>query len=239
MNEPDRAAIRLERLGTTFMIRISPSILSANFAELSHEIAAVSNADMLHLDVMDGHFVPNITIGLPVVESIRRATGLFLDVHLMISDPMSYAERFARAGADLVCFHYETLQNPRPVLDVIHACGKKAGIALKPSTPVSVLDPLLDALDLALIMAVEPGFGGQAFQPAALQKLAELRRMADVRKPELWIEVDGGIVPETARRCAAAGANVLVAGSYVFSHPSPETAVEELRRCGAEGNPKR
>lgn len=210
-------------------VKISPSILSADFANLSRDIAAVSNADMLHLDVMDGHFVPNITIGVPVVESVRKTTDLFLDVHLMISDPMSYAERFAKAGADLICFHSETMQNPRQMIDVIHACGKKAGIALKPSTPVEVVSSCLEVLDMVLVMAVEPGFGGQAFRPAALDKIRALRAMAEERSPGLWIEVDGGIVPDTAKQCVEAGANVLVAGSYIFTSACPAQAVENLR----------
>jgi len=211
------------------MVRISPSILSADFANLARDIHAVQNADMLHLDVMDGHFVPNLTIGPVVTASIRKCTDLCLEAHLMISDPLSYVEAFARTGVDIICFHCEAVRDPGEVVDRILSCGKRAGIALRPSTPVSVLAPYLPKLSLALIMAVEPGFGGQAFQPAALTRLAQLRELADRYNPGLLLEVDGGVVPETGRLCAEAGANVLVAGTYVFSHTPPGEAVELLR----------
>ncbi len=211
------------------MILISPSILSADFANLERDIRRVENADMLHVDIMDGHFVPNLSIGIPVVQSVRKATKMFLDVHLMISDPLTYAPRFAEAGADLLCFHYEAVSNPGVVLDEIRKCGVKAGISVKPGTPAEVLEPYIDRLDLVLVMTVEPGFGGQAFQPAMLDKICRVKEMAEGRNPSLMIEVDGGIVPETARRCVDAGANVLVAGSYVFGSSNPAQAVDSLR----------
>ena len=211
------------------MLQIAPSLLSADFSNLTGEIAAVSNGDMLHLDIMDGHFVPNISFGLPIVECVRRMTGLLLDVHLMMANPLKYAEAFAWAGADLICFHLEAQPDPRPVLRAIRACGKMAGMALKPATPVQRLEPYLEELDMVLIMAVEPGFGGQRFQPGALPKIQAVRRMADSRKPDLWIQVDGGIVPETAASCVQAGADVLVAGTYIFRSPSPAQAISQLR----------
>ena len=208
---------------------VSPSILSADFANLSSGIASVSNAPWLHIDVMDGHFVPNITVGLPVVQSLRHATTRFLDVHLMISDPLFFARHFAAAGADLVCFHAEACDHPEEVISQIRDSGKKAAVALKPATGAKCLLPYLDKLDMVLIMTVEPGFGGQAFLPEMLPKIQEVKAMADKKNPSLLIEVDGGINERTAALCRKAGADILVAGSYVFGAEDPSAAVERLR----------
>ena len=217
---------------------VSPSILAADFANLAREAERAAAAPWLHVDVMDGHFVPNISIGIPVVASLKKAVRQFLDVHLMISDPLGYAPQFAKAGADLICFHIEACgeTGPGPILDAVEACGCQTAIALKPATPADVLEPWMDRLDMVLVMTVEPGFGGQAFMPEMLPKIRTLRamaeRVADLRaqkgKPPLRIEVDGGINGETAALCCRAGADVLVAGSYVFGSADPASAIRTL-----------
>ena len=211
------------------MAVVSPSILSADFADLSGEIKAVSNAPWLHFDVMDGHFVPNISFGIPVLRSVRRITEQFLDVHLMISDPLFYIEAFAEAGADLICFHAEACPEIEQAVSLIHRCGKKAAVALKPATPAEVIWPFLEILDMVLVMTVEPGFGGQVFQQEMLPKICEIRLEAEKRKPSLQIEVDGGINAHTAELCLQSGADVLVAGSYVFGADDPQSAVKRLQ----------
>lgn len=211
------------------MLKVSPSILSADFAELSREIRKVEqDAAMLHIDVMDGHFVPNISIGIPVVASVRKCTGMFLDVHLMISRPQDYFEEFSKAGADLICFHYESECDVAQGIEKIHSLGRKAAVALKPGTPAEVLFPYLSQMDMALVMTVEPGFGGQAFMPEMLSKVSLLREEAQRQGLSLDIQVDGGIQSQTGREAVAAGANVLVAGSYVFGAASPAQAVRSL-----------
>jgi len=213
------------------MIKIAPSILAADFADLSSEIQSVSNADYIHFDVMDGVFVPNISFGLPVLESVRKITDMVLDVHLMIDSPLKYAARFAEAGGDIITFHVEA-ENPENVhkaISEIHEQGKKAGLSIKPDTPASVLLPYIDSLDLVLVMTVEPGYGGQKFISTMLPKISEVRDIITKRKLDCDLEVDGGINNETAKLCIAAGANVLVAGNDVFTATDRAAHIENLR----------
>ncbi|MEN6407928.1 MAG: ribulose-phosphate 3-epimerase [Thermoguttaceae bacterium] len=195
---------------------VAPSLLSCDFAELREEIRRVERAGarLIHLDIMDGHFVPNLSFGIPVVEAIRRSTELPLDVHLMISEPARYVRRFREAGADLLTVHIETLPDPRPVLEEIRSLGAAAGISLNPPTPVEQLDGCLDLCDLVLVMSVMPGFGGQKFESVALEKLRHFRAAA---RPGALLSIDGGVNLETVDACAAAGADLLVAGSALFS----------------------
>ena len=216
------------------MLKIAPSILSADFAKLGEDILSVSSADMIHFDVMDGLFVPNISIGLPVLQSIRKSTDMVLDVHLMIDRPSRYVERFADAGADYVVFHIEAEEpdNIENTLRLIKAKGKKAGLTVKPGTPAGTMLPYLPLMDMALVMTVEPGFGGQSFMHDMLPKVELLRREIDKHGYDCDLEVDGGVNPETARLCAAAGANVLVAGSDVFKAEDRRRQIALLK--GAE-----
>jgi ribulose-phosphate 3-epimerase len=195
---------------------LAPSLLACDFARLGEEIRRVerAGAKVLHLDIMDGHFVPNLSFGIPVVEAVRRSTNLPLDVHLMISEPGRFVRRFREAGADLLTIHVETVDDPRPLLGEIRAMGAAAGISLNPPTPVETLDGCLDLCDLVLVMSVMPGFGGQEFEPVALEKLRHLRAVC---RPEVLLSVDGGLNLETAGPCGEAGADVLVTGSALFS----------------------
>ena len=213
------------------MIKIAPSILSADFANLEREIRRISAADYVHVDVMDGIFVPNITIGIPVVAAIRKVTELPLDVHLMIDRPVRYVEEFCKAGADLVTVHVEadTGENTRRALELIHGLGKKAGVVVKPKTPAEAALPFLEMCDIILVMTVEPGFGGQRFMEDMMPKLRQLREWIDRRGLECELEVDGGIDPATCGTAIASGATVLVAGSAVYRAEDIPARIRELR----------
>ena len=206
-------------------ILIAPSILSADFANLERDIKKVENAgaSWIHVDVMDGHFVPNITIGAPVVKSLRKVTDLPLDVHLMIENPEKYIEDFAKAGADILTVHYEAVKNPKEVLKQTRDYNMKAGISIKPKTPANVLDGLYDYIDLILVMTVEPGFGGQSFMPDCAEKLNHYKNLKDI-----YLEVDGGINDKTAKTVKQNGANVLVAGNYIYKADNIKEAINSL-----------
>ena len=213
------------------MIKIAPSILSADFANLERDIRRIDTADYVHVDVMDGMFVPNITIGIPVVKCIRPTTQLPLDVHLMICQPVRYVEQFCDAGADLVTVHVEsdTEENIHAAIDKIHAKGKRAGVVLKPATPAEAVLPFLPKVELILVMTVEPGFGGQSFMADQMGKVSAIRRLIDQRNPACELEVDGGVGPDTFRTCIEAGANVLVAGSAVYKAADIPARIAQLR----------
>ncbi|MEL4106074.1 ribulose-phosphate 3-epimerase [Oscillospiraceae bacterium WX1] len=213
------------------MVKIAPSILSADFTRLGDEIKSVQSADYLHFDVMDGVFVPNISIGIPVLKSVRRATDMTLDVHLMMTEPVRYIDDFIAAGADIVVIHTEadTPEKTAEALARIRQLGKKAGLSIKPKTPPEDLLPYLDRLDMILVMTVEPGFGGQKFMADMLPKIAFLRRELDARQLACELAVDGGVDAVTAPLCIAAGANVLVAGSAVFGAADRASMITKLR----------
>ncbi|MGV2941062.1 ribulose-phosphate 3-epimerase [Mesobacillus sp. LC4] len=213
------------------MVKIAPSILSADFARLGEEIKDVERggADYIHVDVMDGHFVPNITIGPLIVEAIRPVTKLPLDVHLMIENPDQYIEAFAKAGADYITVHVEASRHLHRTVQLIKSTGVKAGVVLNPATPVDSLKHIIEDVDMVLLMSVNPGFGGQKFISSVLPKIKQVKELADALNPDLEIEVDGGVNEETAKLCVEAGANVLVAGSAVFNKEDRGAAIASLR----------
>ena len=217
------------------MIKISPSILSADFSRLGEDVQAVdrAGADYIHIDVMDGHFVPNITIGPLVVDALRKVTAKPLDVHLMIENPDLYIPDFAKAGADIITVHQEAVPHLHRTVQLIKSLGKKAGVSLNPATPVETLDVILDELDLVLIMSVNPGFGGQSFIPSALDKIRALRQRITQRGLSTELEVDGGVKIDNIREVVAAGADVLVAGSAVFNTEDYAATITALRENAA------
>jgi ribulose-phosphate 3-epimerase len=218
------------------MKKIAPSILSADFARLGEEIAAIEagGADYVHIDVMDGHFVPNITIGPLIVQAARRVTALPLDVHLMIAEPDRYIADFAKAGADIIVVHAEATNHLHRTVQLIKSLGKKAGVSLNPATPLNVLDYVLEELDLVLLMTVNPGFGGQSFIDACLPKIQTLRGIMDRRGVEAELEVDGGVKTDNIARISHAGADVFVAGSAVFGSPDYAATIAELKKRAKE-----
>jgi ribulose-phosphate 3-epimerase len=218
-------------------IRIAPSILSADFGRLAEEVRAAeaAGADWIHVDVMDGRFVPNITIGPLVVEAVRKVTRLPIDAHLMIVEPERYVEAFAKAGADLISVHAEVSPHLHRTIQAIRVAGARPSVALNPSTPLDCLEYVLGDVDMVLLMTVNPGFGGQSYVPAVTEKVRRLRRMADERGQELEIQVDGGVKPSTVGVVAQAGANVLVAGTAVFGAKDYRAAVGEIRDAAERG----
>lgn len=213
------------------MIKISPSVLSADFSDLAREVADIesSGADMLHLDVMDGHFVPNISFGFPVIESLRKRSNMIFDVHLMIEEPEKYADRFIESGADILTFHLEACEDPETLLGRIRSQGVMAGISVKPATPIEEVYPYLEHCDMVLVMTVEPGYGGQKLIPETIEKVRKIKAEIDNRGLNVEIQVDGGVNDKTAPELISAGAGILVAGSSVFGAKDRMAAIRTLR----------
>lgn len=207
-------------------LKISPSILASDYANLQSELDRISTSDMIHIDVMDGHFVPNISIGAPVVAACKKVCNVPFDVHLMISNPLDYAEDFANAGADIICFHTECDSDTEQTIDKILSLGKKAALAIKPATPIDEVVKYLDKISMVLVMTVEPGFGGQSFMESTMPKIEAIRKI----NPDIDIEVDGGINTDTVKIAAKAGANVFVAGSAVFKSENPAETIALLKK---------
>jgi ribulose-phosphate 3-epimerase len=210
-------------------VQISPSILSADFANLESELKRISNADWAHVDVMDGHFVPNLTLGLPVVEALAKVSPIPLDCHLMIDDPDRWAPMYAEAGGKSVTFHIEAAADPRRLARDLRAAGARAGMAIKPKTEFAPYEELLPELDMVLVMTVEPGFGGQSFMADQMPKVAQVREAVRRHGGEIWVQVDGGVSASTIEQCAEAGADVFVAGSAVYGADDAAAAVDQLR----------
>lgn len=213
------------------MVKIAPSILACDLANLEKEVLDIekAGAELVHIDVMDGMFVTNISFGLPVVEALRKKSNLAFDVHLMIEAPERYAARFIDAGADILTFHIEACEDPETLLDTIHECGAMAAVSVKPGTPIESIYSLLEKCDMVLIMTVEPGYGGQSFMPEMVEKIVKLKAEIENRGLNVMIQVDGGINAETAKICREAGADILVAGSSVFKSDDRKAAIDALR----------